>query len=585
MGDRLIAGRYRLEERIGAGGMGVVWRATDEDLRRVVALKRSQAGDSGQIRREARIGAGLHHPNVVTVFDAVTDGDERWLVMEYLPSRSLAEILETDGPLPAGKVAKIGVQLGAALAAMHDKGMVHRDLKPGNVLVAEDGTAKLTDLGIAQWSEVTRTGGGLDGGTPGYVAPEMAEGQQAGAAADVFSLGATLFAAVEGTSVWGDANAGPFVQLRRAAAYNLEPIRQAGPLAPVLIELLRRKPAGRPSAASAAELLAEFSDVDGPVRPRRIRVPKRAIAIGAGVAVLALVAALIYVAREPASMAASPATLPADSVGDPRTADPCALMDPTVLKQFGTPELDPAMGIFNACSLLLRQSPEDGDIVDVRLDLTIPNAPLLEKPAPGRLSVREVPLKTEEECERTIPLPDGNQVWVHARHIKNWHAHLCHYVDLVAAHAVTLLDRAPVPRRPAPFADGSLGGLDACALGNDQAPEIVGGPAEPAPVFGRWECYWDYRQTQVAVRFEREWKEEEDGTRVSLGMRDAYVEVVEDGWNACQAEIPHRTFQSGGRAMIESVEIYVSHKVKPPQEMCGAAERLARAIAPRLPPL
>ncbi|MBB5857629.1 protein kinase [Amycolatopsis umgeniensis] len=260
MGDRLIAGRYRLDERIGAGGMGVVWRATDQDLGRVVALKRSQAGDTGQIRREARIGAGLHHPNVITVFDAVIDGDERWLVMEYLPSRSLADIVDTDGPLPPGQVAKIGAQLGVALAAMHDKGMVHCDLKPGNVLVAEDGTAKLADLGIAQWAEVTRTGGDLDGGTPGYLAPEMAKGEHAGAAADVFSLGATLFAAVEGVSVWGDATSGPFVQRKRAMAYTLEPMRQAGPLAPALTELLRRKPAGRPSAFRAAELLAEFSD-------------------------------------------------------------------------------------------------------------------------------------------------------------------------------------------------------------------------------------------------------------------------------------------------------------------------------------
>ncbi|WP_410654239.1 serine/threonine-protein kinase [Amycolatopsis sp. lyj-112] len=585
MGDRLIAGRYRLEERIGAGGMGVVWRATDKDLGRVVALKRSQAGDSGQIRREARIGAGLHHPNVVTVFDAVIDGDDRWLVMEYLASRSLAEILETDGPLPTGKVAKIGVQLGAALAAMHDKGMVHRDLKPGNVLVAEDGTAKLTDLGIAQWSEVTRTGGGLDGGTPGYVAPEMAEGQQAGAAADVFSLGATLFAAVEGTSVWGDANAGPFVQLRRAAAYNLEPMREAGPLAPVLTELLRRKAAGRPSAERAARLLAEFADVDALVRPRRSRVPKRAIAIGAGAAVLALVAGLIYVVKEPASMAAPPPAAPAGSVGDPRTADPCALLDPSVLKQFGTPELDTANGNFNACGILLRMSPDDGDIVDVRLELTFPKSPLLEKPVPGRLIVREVPGLPEEKCERVIPLPDGNQIWVHAKHIQDWHAHLCDYVDPVAVHAAAMLNREPIKRRPAPFPAGTLGTLDACVLGGSLMPGIVDGPAAPDPVFGNWECYWNHREMEVTIRFERAWAPfEDEGRRVALGSREAFVEVSSE-WEACQAEIPHRTFTGDGRAMIETVEIYVSDKVKPPQEMCPAAERLAGEIAPRLPPL
>ncbi|MBB5852411.1 serine/threonine-protein kinase [Amycolatopsis umgeniensis] len=583
MGDRLIAGRYRLEERIGAGGMGVVWRATDQDLGRVVALKRSQVGDSGQIRREARIGAGLHHPNVVTVFDAVIDEDDRWLVMEYLPSRSLADIIDAEGPLSPGKVAKIGVQLAAALAAMHEKGMVHRDLKPGNVLVAEDGTAKLTDLGIAQWAEVTRTGGGLDVGTPGYVAPEMAEGQQAGAAADVFSLGATLFAAVEGTSVWGDPNAGPFVQLRRATSYTLEPIRRAGSLAPVLTELLRRKPAGRPNAVRAADLLAEVADVDVPKRSRRFRVTKRAVAIGAIAAVVVLVGGLIFALREPASMAAAPR--PADSVGDLRTADPCSLVDPSVLRQFGTPELDTANGNFNACGILLRMSPDDGDIVDVRLELTFPEAPLLEKPVPGRLSVREVVGKPEEKCERVIPLPDGNQVWVHAKHIQDWHAHLCDYVDPVAVHAAAVLNREPIKRRPGPFAAGTLGSLDACALGGDLPKEIVGGPAEPDPVFGNWECYWNHRDMQVAIRFEREWAPfEDDGARVVLGSREAFVEIAPD-WEACQAEIPHRTFFGNGRAMIETVEIYVSDKVKKPQEMCPAAERLAKGIAPRLPSL
>ena len=582
MGDRLIAGRYRLDERIGAGGMGVVWRATDLDLGRVVALKRSRAGDSGQIRREARIGAGLHHPNVVTVFDAVIDGDDRWLVMEYLPSRNLADVIDTDGPLPPGKVAKIGVQLAAALAAMHEKGMVHRDLKPGNVLVADDGTAKLTDLGVAQWAEVTRTGGGFDVGTPGYVAPEMAEGRQAGAAADVFSLGATLFAAVEGTSVWGDTSVGPFVQLRRATSYSLEPISRAGPLAPVLSELLRRKPAGRPDAVRAAELLSGTAEVAVPARARRFRVTRRAMTIGAVAAVLSLIGGLLHATREPASMAATP---PAESIGDRRTADPCALVDPVVLKHFGTPEPDTAGGNFNSCGLRLRLSPDEEDIVDIRLELTMPTSPLLDRPRPGHLIVRELPSDSEDKCARGIPLPDGNQIWVHARHIRNWHAHLCDYVDPVATYAAGLLNREPVKRRPAPFPADSLGSLDACALGGNLPQAIVGGPAKPDPVFGNWECYWNHRETEVTIRFERERAPFEDGSRrVAVGSREAFVEISTE-WEACQAEIPHRSFTGDGRAMIETVEIYVADKVKKPQEMCPAAERLAGEIAPRLPPL
>ncbi len=583
MGDRLIAGRYRLEERIGAGGMGVVWRAIDQDLGRAVALKRSQAGDSGQIRREARIGAGLHHANVVTVFDAVMDGEDRWLVMEYLPSRSLANILDTDGPLPAGVVAKIGVQLAAALAAMHDKGMVHRDLKPGNVLVAEDGTAKLTDLGIAQWAEVTRTGGGLEGGTPGYVAPEMAEGQPAGASADVFSLGATLFAAVEGTSVWGDANAGPFVQLRRATAYTLEPMRNAGPLAPVLTELLRRRPAGRPDAARAAELLGQVADVDVPVRARRFRLPKRPLAIGAGAAVLALVAGLTYVAAEQERPAPPVGT--AGTARDERTADPCSLLDPAVLSEFGFARLDPHYGNYNACGVLVDQGYQAEDTVEVRLDLSIPETQLPDKPLPGQVSVRERPGEKDGKCERTIPMPDGYQVWIVARHTKDWHAHLCEYAEKVAAHAVSALNSGPIPSRTGDFEPGTLGSLDACRLGEGLTQDILGGVAEPDPVFGSWECYWDYRETQVVIRFDRKWLPlEGEGRRVDVGTRDFYVEVNET-WEACQAEFPHRTYRSGGRDMIETVQIYVLRRNAPPQEMCPAAELLAKDIAPRLPPI
>ncbi|SMC67319.1 Protein kinase domain-containing protein [Kibdelosporangium aridum] len=124
MPDRVIAGRYRLVHRLGAGGMGEVWLANDDELGRQVAVKRSHNGDNGQIRREARIGAGLQHPNVIAVFDVVMDGDDRWLVMEHMPSRSLAEILATQGVLPPARVARIGAQLADALAAMHARDMI-----------------------------------------------------------------------------------------------------------------------------------------------------------------------------------------------------------------------------------------------------------------------------------------------------------------------------------------------------------------------------------------------------------------------------------------------------------------------------
>jgi serine/threonine protein kinase len=157
--DRLIRGRYLLGESLGSGGMGSVWRAHDLQFDRMVALKRAHPGvddpDGRRLRREARTGARLHDPHVVTIFDVVSDGDEHWLVLEYLPSRGLDEL----GTLPPDQVARIGVQIASALQAVHAAGIIHRDLKPANILVTSDGTAKLADFGISRrlWAEATVT--------------------------------------------------------------------------------------------------------------------------------------------------------------------------------------------------------------------------------------------------------------------------------------------------------------------------------------------------------------------------------------------------------------------------------------------
>jgi serine/threonine protein kinase/tetratricopeptide (TPR) repeat protein len=235
--------------------MGEVWRATDMELRRVVAVKQASTGDSEGIRREARIGAGLHHPNVVTVFDVVVEDGVRWLVMEYLPARSLAEVVRADGPLPPRRAAHVGRQIATALSAMHAKGMVHRDVTLGNVLLAEDGTAKLADLGVAVWAEVTLTGSERNAGTPGYMAPEVLAGHPATSASDMFSLGMTLSVAAEGMV--------------------------EGPLATALSALVDPSPARRPSADEAVRLLAAIASDErveaapGEVVPRQIPAPNR----------------------------------------------------------------------------------------------------------------------------------------------------------------------------------------------------------------------------------------------------------------------------------------------------------------------
>ncbi|HEY0807129.1 MAG TPA: serine/threonine-protein kinase, partial [Pseudonocardiaceae bacterium] len=255
----MIAGQYRLDEKIGSGGMGIVWRATDLQLDRVVAMKRAHSSDDGAetggLPSEARIGAGFQHPNIVTVHALVTEGADHWMVMEYVPSRSLAQIIGEKNKLPPAQVAHLGAQIAAALAAVHENRVVHGDVKPGNVLVTTSGVAKLTDFGVSRTvrGEVTLTSTGPIMITPAYVAPEVADGKRPTAAADVFSLGAALLEAVEGGLPFGSA----LIAARQAEQGEVQPFRLAGPLAPVLATMLATEPASRPSAEVAGRLLRE----------------------------------------------------------------------------------------------------------------------------------------------------------------------------------------------------------------------------------------------------------------------------------------------------------------------------------------
>lgn len=273
---RLVAARYRLDRRIGTGAMGVVWQAHDERLNRTVAIKEllmppgSVEADTqtatARAMREGRIAARLQHPHAICIYDVALDSGSGssddvvpWLVMEYLRSQSLAAVLAERGTLAPLEVARIGRHVAAALAAAHEAGIVHRDVKPGNILLGQGGIVKITDFGIsrASWdATVTRTG--VLAGTPAYFAPEVACGELPSPASDVFSLGSTLYAAVEGEPPFGrDDNT--LAMLRTVAEGRVRPAQRAGQLAPLLRQLLADDPAARPLMPEVVAALGEVA--------------------------------------------------------------------------------------------------------------------------------------------------------------------------------------------------------------------------------------------------------------------------------------------------------------------------------------
>ncbi|HTS99375.1 MAG TPA: serine/threonine-protein kinase [Streptosporangiaceae bacterium] len=308
---RLVSGRYRLLSPIGRGAMGIVWRGHDELLDREVAVKEVRAagpgggaagpgggglrdsdatapgggtaGDSVYQRtlREAKAAARLTHPGVVTVFDVVEEDGGPWIVMELVPARSLDRAIAEDGPLRPHQAALVGAHLLSALACAHEAGVLHRDVKPGNVLLGPDDRTVLTDFGIATFAgDPALTQAGMVFGTPGFTAPERLRGEGATPASDLWSLGATLYTAVEGR--------GPFERPGGSAAIMAgvagEPAPRApsaGPLAPVIDALLQADPARRPDAATTARLLADAAaDAEPGWAHRDLKVSHDAPAFG-----------------------------------------------------------------------------------------------------------------------------------------------------------------------------------------------------------------------------------------------------------------------------------------------------------------
>jgi serine/threonine protein kinase len=259
----LLAQRYRLLTEVGRGGMGTVWHARDEVLGRDVAVKEVilPHGFSDEEReiqykrtfREARTAARLSHPGVVTVYDVVEEDGRPWIVMELIRARSLHEQIKRDGVFPPRRVAEIGRQMAGALRVAHKAGILHRDVKPSNVLVS--GTrAVLTDFGIARaQSDATLTQTGMLIGSPAYIAPERARGRVAVPASDMWSLGVTMYAALEGKSPFER----PDAMASLVAVLTDEPADapNAGPLRPVIEGLLRKDPGERLTLDEVATML------------------------------------------------------------------------------------------------------------------------------------------------------------------------------------------------------------------------------------------------------------------------------------------------------------------------------------------
>ncbi len=339
--ERRVGGRYRLSGQLGSGAMGTVWSGYDDVLQRRVAIKELKVPPGvpehealdlrERIMREARALGGLSHPNVITVFDVVVDDGQPVVVLELVPSLNLATMIGEHGALNPAQAAVVGYATAGGLRAAHRSGITHRDVKPGNVLIADDGRVKLTDFGIARNSaDAPMTSAGLVLGSPAYIAPEVAAGQPVTPAADLWGLGATLFAAVEGRPPY-DVHGDPVSTITEVVDGEVPRPRGSGPVVDVITALMVKDPARRmPLDEVRVRLRPLIDDPDDPtfpgspdaptmeavaiVRPASVTVPgPRHSATGS--------ARLASAARHAAPLAADPGPLPGRP-SRPRTEQP-----------------------------------------------------------------------------------------------------------------------------------------------------------------------------------------------------------------------------------------------------------------------
>jgi hypothetical protein len=590
----VVDGRYRLEDNCGSGGCGVVWTAFDSKLKRTVALKRPHTiashADRLRFRREAETAAQVDHPNAVSVYDTV-DGDDCWLVMEYAPATGLDRVLADTGTLPPKRVARIGVQIAAALSAVHAKNIVHRDVKPGNILVGENDFAKLTDFGISLWREVTLTHDGRFSGTPAYSAPEVADGRPVTAASDVFSLGATLFTAVEGIPPFGTGELDEV--LARTRRGELLPMRQAGPLAELLSDMLATRQERRPTVDQVRRRLMDIVGEWEPPYPigraAAVRTPfwrrslYQAVAAGTLVAVAAVVGVVLAsqdVPPVPEPMAAPPA---GNLIGTERTADPCALLDRQALRRFGSTGMDSAYGNFNRCDVMINVGSVENADVEVQL---VNRRQRVVDANPFEVVAEP---SDNENCDRTMPLDDKYAVRLTVQMPSPpGNLDLCDISDVALETVKTRLHRGPLPQR-APFPPDSLAHVAACPLlGTDALAEVPGIDAASGVLgFGGWECKWHspVNGTLVHLRYDQHVAGAPvAGQHLPLNGHEARVSLDSNGGisTSCTVRVVYQPVNWTPRRNVDVMVLTVEGE-RPGEEYCGPATRLAEAAATNLP--
>ncbi|MFE7503765.1 serine/threonine-protein kinase [Promicromonospora sp. NPDC057488] len=605
-------------ERLGAGGHGEVWRAADLRLdERPVALKRThQDGDAkgaDRVRREARSLARISHPHVVAVHDVVDDDGEVWVVMEHVAGRPLSEL----GQLSVTETARYGAQLAGGLAAAHAQGILHRDVKPANVLVTENGFAKLADFGISRplHAEETVTATGALTGTPGYLAPEVVKGGRFTEAADIWSLGATLYHALEGTTPFGDDNA--HALLWKAATEEIRPPRRAGAAGPILLSMLARKAGDRPHLERVRQDLAGLagdpSAGKGADRDRDSKRRGKALLV-AGITVVSLVLLSVVArvafdkyegtsaaqagANGTAGTEASALTAP---VGDPATADLCAVLDVEALGAFGATRIRTDSGALNTCDVVVTR--DDGALIAVSaMFKNTGERPEEPNRQFGSVTVVDNEYEMPDQCSRDLFLADSDysisvdvwqETWDQTSQTAGEVDNLCEIAQSNVAHATAVLNAGELPRRARPFAQGSLYTQSACDLLEGKQLEVLPGAeaARPLAGFAGWDCRWTTDDgTELHVQFEYDRPPtESDGDRYVFSGREVFergslwsedsclVDVVNrvaisvDGDGSIRAELVRIQLTAGGN---ESVD-----------ELCGLALDIAEPVAAALPPV